>query len=146
MAILVIDQFIGEYAFLSNFYLSRVIFEEYIYRSAEHAYQAAKSLEPEVRVEIQGASSPAEARKLGRMLRLRSDWGDVRLPTMLSIVRSKFEIEPLRTWLANTYPSRLVEGNRWGDTYWGVCDGIGQNKLGRILMIVRGEGGEAVPF
>lgn len=33
----------------------------------------------------------------------------------------------------------LVEGNWWGDRFWGVCDGVGENRLGRCLMEVRKE-------
>ena len=33
----------------------------------------------------------------------------------------------------------LVEKNDWGDTFWGVCSGKGENYLGRLLMQVRKE-------
>ena len=44
-----------------------------------------------------------------------------------------------------TAPAPLLEGNYWHDNYWGDCKcktcekTEGQNKLGRILMIVRKE-------
>lgn len=31
----------------------------------------------------------------------------------------------------------LEEGNDWGDAEWGVCNGNGKNRLGKILMLVR---------
>jgi len=31
----------------------------------------------------------------------------------------------------------LIEGNTWGDTYWGVCRGRGSNNLGKLLMKIR---------
>jgi predicted NAD-dependent protein-ADP-ribosyltransferase YbiA (DUF1768 family) len=31
----------------------------------------------------------------------------------------------------------LIEGNWWGDTYWGVCNGVGENHLGKLLMKIR---------
>lgn len=31
----------------------------------------------------------------------------------------------------------LIEGNTWGDRFWGVCEGFGQNHLGHVLMRVR---------
>ena len=34
---------------------------------------------------------------------------------------------------------KLVEGNTWGDRFWGVCGGVGLNWLGRLLMQVRDE-------
>jgi len=55
-------------------------------------------------------------------------------------VRAKFEQNPdLAAKLIATGDEELVEGNTWGDTYWGVCRGVGQNKLGKILMNVRQE-------
>ena len=41
--------------------------------------------------------------------------------------------------LVETGTEELVEGNDWGDTYWGVCKGTGKNMLGKILMEVREE-------
>lgn len=31
----------------------------------------------------------------------------------------------------------VIEDNQWHDTFWGICDGIGQNHLGKILMDTR---------
>jgi len=31
----------------------------------------------------------------------------------------------------------LVEGNAWGDRFWGSVEGSGQNWLGRLLMEIR---------
>jgi predicted NAD-dependent protein-ADP-ribosyltransferase YbiA (DUF1768 family) len=36
-----------------------------------------------------------------------------------------------------TAPHELVEGNWWNDTYWGICDGTGRNRLGQLLMDLR---------
>lgn len=29
--------------------------------------------------------------------------------------------------------------NHWGDKYWGICDGEGENRFGEILMKIRSE-------
>ena len=58
---------------------------------------------------------------------------------MLDILRIKFADPGLAKLLAETGEQELVEYNPWHDTYWGVCDGVGQNKLGKLLMKVRGE-------
>ena len=59
---------------------------------------------------------------------------------MLRFLRDKFKPgSELAGKLLNTGDAELVEGNHWGDRYWGVCDGEGQNKLGKLLMQVRGE-------
>jgi predicted NAD-dependent protein-ADP-ribosyltransferase YbiA (DUF1768 family) len=59
---------------------------------------------------------------------------------MEGLVRQKFSKDPvLRQRLLDTGDQDLVEGNTWGDTFWGVCRGQGSNWLGRILMDVRAE-------
>lgn len=32
---------------------------------------------------------------------------------------------------------RGTSTRRWIDTYWGICNGRGENKLGKILMEIR---------
>ena len=58
---------------------------------------------------------------------------------MLTRLRAKFRSPLLRGWLRETGAEELVEGNYWGDTFWGVCRGEGENKLGKLLMQVRSE-------
>ena len=71
-------------------------------------------------------------------VKLRSDWEDVKLGTMLEVCRAKFTQNPqLAKRLLATGDEELVEGNNWGDTFWGKVDGKGQNHLGRILMQIR---------
>ena len=84
--------------------------------------------------------NPSEAKRLGRRVRLRSDWEQVKYDVMLDVVRAKFNQHPdLAQKLLATGDEELVEGNDWGDTYWGVCNGRGKNMLGKILMRVRAE-------
>lgn len=56
---------------------------------------------------------------------------------MKNLLQIKFSEDPYKTKLICTYPQSLVEGNTWNDTYWGVCNGIGDNNLGKLLMQVR---------
>jgi ribA/ribD-fused uncharacterized protein len=73
-------------------------------------------------------------------VKLRSDWTEIRLEIMEKIVRAKFWQNPhLARKLVATGDQKLVEGNRWNDTFWGVCRGVGENHLGKILMRVREE-------
>ena len=59
---------------------------------------------------------------------------------MLDVVRAKFDQHPdLAQKLLATGDEELVEGNDWGDIYWGVYKGHGKNMLGKILMRVRAE-------
>jgi hypothetical protein len=58
---------------------------------------------------------------------------------MTEIIRLKFQNPGLKAKLLATGNQELIEGNTWGDCYWGVCEGNGQNHLGKILMQVREE-------
>ena len=135
---LVIDSFNNEYAFLSNFYEAPVEWEGITYPSNEHAFQAAKSLNPARRLEVAAADTPGKAKRMGRNLHLRSDWEEVKYDIMHEIVLAKFhQHTDLAEALLDTGDAELIEGNWWNDTTWGVCNGIGKNWLGKILMKVR---------
>jgi ribA/ribD-fused uncharacterized protein len=134
-----IDSFSGPYAFLSNFCMHPVHLDGRLYPSVEHAYQAAKALDPKLRVRFQLPIQGAHAKRLGRKVRLRADWENVKNRVMLTLLREKFSDESFGKNLLATGDARLVEGNTWGDTYWGVCRGEGQNMLGFLLMQVRYE-------
>ena len=83
--------------------------------------------------------NPSEAKKLGRKVKLRSDWEQVKDQIMYELVFKKFSTAELWYQLNTTANEELVEGNWWNDRYWGVCRGTGENKLGKILMRVREE-------
>lgn len=88
---------------------------------------------------IRACKTPAEAKRMGRKVRIRDDWGLTKEAIMLDLVRQKFRDPLLARMLIDTGNVYIEETNTWGDTYWGVCDGNGLNKLGNILMQVRNE-------
>lgn len=136
----IVNRFRGQYAFLSNFASAPLVLYGVIYKSAEHAFQAQKSLLHLERDRVREANTPAEAKTFGNVVTLRRDWDKIRDRIMLDTVRAKFNgDQALKKKLLDTYPAMLVEGNNWKDHYWGVCNGVGQNKLGRIIMTVRRE-------
>lgn len=130
-----IDSFFGDHRFLSNFFPARVSFEGITYPTVEHAYQAAKTMDTVIREGIAQLHSPAAAKKIGRLLVLRPDWEQIKIGIMRSLVKQKFAADRgLANQLLATLPHELVEGNKWRDTFWGVCNGVGENWLGRLLM------------
>jgi len=132
-----IEQFRGPYYFLSNFYPAVVEVDGIRYENNEAAFQAQK--QPERAKEF-ASLPPNEAKRLGRRVNLRPDWEAVKLEVMTDVVRAKFtQNEDLRKKLLATGEAELIEGNHWGDTYWGVCRGKGRNELGKILMKIRRE-------
>ncbi len=138
--LLMINEFSGPYSFLSNFYPARVVWEGITHKTSEHAYQAAKTLDVKQRESISKCKTPGQAKRRGAVISLRLDWNNIRVGVMHEIVREKFvQNEDLLVRLLMTGNRLLVEGNTWGDTFWGVCRGKGENNLGKILMRVREE-------
>lgn len=134
-----IGPFRGEYSFLSNFYPARVDWAGLMYPTLEHAYQAAKTLDAHDRHAISRMSSPGEAKRYGRQVKVQPDWHRSKRAVMAELLTRKFQDETLRAALLATGDRELVEYNTWGDTYWGIYNGRGQNWLGRLLMQVREE-------
>lgn len=138
-----ITAFQGEYRFLSNFWPCDVRLGDIVFPSAEHGYQARKSLVAEVQLSMARLATPGEAKRVGRTIELRPDWEQVKKRIMLLTVLSKFvQNRDLATRLVATEDAYLEEGNTWHDNYWGACrcddhTGEGLNYLGRILMMVR---------
>jgi ribA/ribD-fused uncharacterized protein len=94
----------------------------------------------DVRDYISKMGDPAKAKRFGRTLKLRSDWDDVRLKVMEYGLREKFlKNDDLKELLLQTGNEELVEGNWWGDVFFGVCKGVGENHLGKLLMKIRDE-------
>lgn len=129
--------FQGEYRWLSNFWPAQVVLDGAVYPTVEHAYQAAKTLSLPGRARIAMAATPGQAKKMGRGLLIRSDWEERKEHEMRHLLMQKFSKGALRDKLLGTGTQPLIEENYWGDTYWGVCKGVGQNRLGVLLMEVR---------
>lgn len=132
-----IDKFDGEYSFLSNFYPCHLTYNGLSFLNSEAAYQGQKCLS---RTFEFCKLNPSEAKRLGRRVAIRDDWEKVKGDIMYEICKAKFTQNPeLANRLVDTGDAMLIEGNTWGDKVWGVCDGGGQNLLGKILMQIRGE-------
>lgn len=138
-----ITGFFGRYRFLSNFHEQTVVLDGVEYPTNEHAFQAAKTLNPEEREIIRLAPKPADAKNLGGpkskggIVTLREDWELVKIGIMYDLNLQKFSKSPLKERLLSTDDAYLEETNTWKDIFWGVCNGVGQNWLGKILMQVR---------
>lgn len=131
--------FEGEFRFLSNFYLNQIEYKNEKFESVEHAYQAQKTTNQSDFELIQNSFSPYHAKKFAKDVKLREDWEKAKDGIMLDLIRIKFSTSPMKEKLIETDDSYLEETNYWGDTYWGVFNDKGKNKLGKILMKVREE-------
>ena len=139
MTKVVIDRFIDEFQFLSNFYTSTIKVNGKTYMSVEHAHQAHKTLEPGMHETVRTAKTAALAKRLGQAVPVRPDWESVKVDLMREFVRKKFESPFLAALLLATNDAELINVNFWNDTHFGICRGKGSNLLGKILMEVRDE-------
>lgn len=132
--------FYGKYRFLSNFYPSSILRDGILYSTVEHAYQAEKVANPADKERVRKSPSPGLAKQLGRRLRSRTDWNEIKVECMRELVRLKFEQNlHLLQELLSTGDAELIEANYWHDAFWGTYQGKGKNTLGKILMEVRAE-------
>jgi len=164
-----IDSFHDQYEFLSNFYHSPIItiwsaFDKSptVIPTVEHAYQMEKTKYtlswdsehdsltqwPSGAAEILAAATPGKAKRLGRKVKMTQEdlvqFNRNRVAIMGRLLRLKFEYgSELADKLLATQNAYLVEGNNWGDMFWGMCwDGLsfeGEHHLGRLLMEIRAE-------
>lgn len=133
--------FTGALGFLSNFYPAKIVVDGICYANAEAAFQAQKCADVVERVAFKDLTA-VKAKRMGRQVKLRSDWDAVRVGIMEEVVRAKFIQNPvLAMRLLATGSILLDEGNDWGDTFWGVDMKTekGENNLGKILMKIRDE-------
>ena len=128
-----VDSFRGDYAFLSNFWI------ESDGLTVEHRFQAAKTVVPDEKALVLAAATPAIAKRLGRKVALVGNWEEIKVEVMYGLLVEKFSDVNLALELEATGDAELVEGNTWGDTFWGVNTrtGAGANILGKLLMEVR---------
>ena len=142
-----IISFVGRYRFLSNFYQHPLLYNYDFYPTAEHAYQASKTLYEKDKQEIRNAPTPGKAKRLGRKVILRLNWEEVKVSIMRDILQKKF-VKIIMDFLMHdlliaTGTEELVEGNNWHDNYWGNCycnnciHIEGQNMLGKLLQEIR---------
>jgi ribA/ribD-fused uncharacterized protein len=148
----VITAFQGQYEFLSNFHEApmeiKVLGNRMRFPSSEAAYQALKhramdrpeSEQIDYVMRCIRAKTPGLSKKVGRSVTMDvKKWDSIKDNAMREVVFAKFlDNADLCGLLLQTGATLLVEGNTWGDTYWGRCEGKGLNRLGSILMEVRG--------
>ena len=133
-----VTSFSGQYRFLSNFMSPPIPWEGLVFATVEHAFQWTKMDTEAGRMAVAGATSPGNAKRVAKEHPMRFDWDFVKVDVMRELLRLKFSDQFYADWLLAT-DGDLIEGNSWGDTFWGVCNGVGQNNLGKLLMELRNE-------
>lgn len=85
-----INRFTGPNRWLSNFYPSQIEVDGITYPTVEHAFQAAKTFDMDVRRMISQVSAPSAAKTIGRTVVLREDWEQNKIDVMRDLLRLKF--------------------------------------------------------
>ena len=150
-----IDKFEGRWRFLSNFYPCVIEHQGIKYNSVESFYVAMKVNDQQLingkyytpgdfKEMIALIKNPAEVKKIGSKVKLRTGWDEKKFGFMEWAVREKFKDESLKQMLLTTENKEIVEGNYWHDNFYGQCScdkcsGKGKNKLGNLLMQIRSE-------
>lgn len=148
-----LNGFNDKFSFLSNFYSHKNINIKLPYdaqngkfyssNNVETLFQAAKCLKINDIEKILKATTPGQAKRLGKKIELRPDWEIIKTKVMKELIENKFKLNPvLKKQLINIPNDKyIVEMNVWNDKEWGVCSKtlIGNNKLGKILMEVKAE-------
>lgn len=144
----IVTHFRGNFAFLSNFYKTPVVYERRTFPSAEHAYQSAKTSDPKTKSQFTDHTlSSAEVKRLGGNIIMIPHWDTRKLFVMRDVLAAKFEPGTMMAaLLLDTGDATLYHGNDHRDEFWGVHDlaengrgGYGQNWLGKLLMHRRWE-------
>ena len=123
----------NEYYFLSNMYPCNITYNGHTFKCSESAFQAQKDLSRTSEFEMLDGY---KAKKLGRKVNIRSDWESVKLDIMREILRIKFQ-DPVLANKLLSINEPIIEDNTWNDTFWGICNGVGENHLGKLLEEIK---------
>jgi ribA/ribD-fused uncharacterized protein len=119
---------------LSNFCPPGLEADGAYWTTVEHYFQAQKFKDSAFRERIRRATTPKDARELGRSREypIRPDWDEIRESVMLTALRRKFSKGPARELLLSTGDHPMVEASPL-DYFWGAGqNGTGLNRLGHL--------------
>jgi len=120
-----------------------IMWEGRLYRSVEHAYQAAKYTDPAKIEGVRDAATSGDAKRLGQEWPTETpNWPSYRVQVMWALCVQKWTMPKHKEALLS-HAEPIVEFNNWEDDFWGVVlkpTGEvlgGQNYLGRIITEIR---------
>jgi ribA/ribD-fused uncharacterized protein len=127
----------GKHRPLSNFHKEPFLWSGIVWPASENAYMACKvdTCRPDGAFAL---IDPKDAKTEGRKVALCANWEQDKLLIMQEILTAKFRQCPVaRKTLADTKDGYLEETNWWSDSFWGRCEEVGENHLGKILSRIR---------
>lgn len=120
-----------EHAFLSNFYPCEIHYKDMVFASTEAAYQSQKTDDIDEQAKFQDYTAE-QAKCMGHAVEISPTFDERKVQIMRELIDIKFR-DPELAFALSKVPLPIVEDNTWGDTFWGKCDGVGENMLGKIL-------------
>lgn len=130
--------FKDEYDWLSNFYTLQypIEYEGLKFVSTEHMYQAMKCANFSDMQYISRITA-GQAKRVGKRVEQDPLFEPNKIQIMDHILRIKFNQPKFKALLLSTGDCYIEETNTWDDIFWGVCNGIGENNLGKLIMAIR---------
>jgi ribA/ribD-fused uncharacterized protein len=142
-----ITSFYGPHFFLSNFFPSVMTATfnnvSYEFPTGEHLFQGAKIFastwsedkQQEWLMKLVSNPDPKKAKYHGRSIQINTNtWNSMNINVMRRTQEIKYQNPELAQQLLITGNQELIEGNTWGDKFWGQVNGVGENHLGKLLM------------
>lgn len=133
-----ITMFKENYFFLSMMCPCDMFYEDIKFSCAESLYHALKSGNHDDLIKYSKLDG-YKAKEESHTITCRYNWNAIKVEVMYVINKSKFELPLFKEALLDTGTRELIHENTHGDTFWGTCNGVGENMLGKILMKIREE-------
>jgi ribA/ribD-fused uncharacterized protein len=133
-----VSSFSGPFAFLSNSARTPIEVEGLRYPTVEHAYSSLQVADEAVAAQIRLIPTPSGSIERRRRIRAKPDWVTQKIEVMAQLLAAKFAPgERAASQLIATGKATLRNEVWWDDSFWGVVNGAGENRLGRMLEELR---------
>ena len=134
-----INKFDNEYIFLSNYYPQNITYKGITYNCAMNAYYG-QLISDNLQKKAIANATPSRALSMVINSISKIDYSQEEQDNiMYEILKVKFSDSKLKNLLLQTNQEPLNNNINWEDTYWGICNDEGDNKLGKLLMKLRDE-------
>ena len=134
-----INKFDNEYIVLSNYYPQNITYKGITYNCAMNAYYG-QLISDNLQKKAIANATPSRALSMVINSISKIDYSQEEQDNiMYEILKVKFSDSKLKNLLLQTNQEPLNNNINWEDTYWGICNDEGDNKLGKLLMKLRDE-------
>lgn len=133
-----IDEFTGPFGFLTNSARTPIEVDGLRYPTVLHAYCSRRVTEPHVAEDIRLLPTPAGVVERRRMADVGASSQGRSVEDMNLLLSIKFALgSSAAKQLVATGRARLRNSVWWEDRFWGIHEGVGENRLGGVLETLR---------